>query len=507
MNSAALKLPRPEEELPEKVSQKIIECEKILGIFSTDSFFAPVWNIYVAASNKSGRIRFYAQSNQIETAILKIMSVDMLAAGNVLSTCSARVRSSEIFFAFLEYENTPIEYITQNTVDRFIAYLENENFENWKRNQAIQTAACIVDVCNALDILRIPQLLDMSRRWADPKAPRRAPDKIIVEQLDKIYFDLNKPIPVAYRALYLTARLRTHRISEVLSMPLECIGYPSEGVFSVFVSTSKESSYHVPIFHTYNFLLNGRCESIYFQALMEQYEYAASVQDQIDEQYKGYLYVHPFVPRLVTAVDFNENLAENCKTYKVVDSSGNPAVIASHALRHINVCERLQSNIMFPEDVMVECNHTSLEMTLGYGYPSRHDETKHLARITEKVFDFSGEKPVQPVEMPQYKYLCLEESTAARLLPGYGLCLNHKCVPRFEKCFCCESFRPSAIYKDYILATIERLRKKNETLTKKKGSREAIEHNKRQIQLFCGYIEKLEFNTLENQNHYEKQAE
>lgn len=50
-------------------------------------------------------------------------------------------------------------------------------------------------------------------------------------------------------------------------MPLECIGYPEEGVFSVSVSTSKESSYHVPTFHTYNFLLTGRCESLYYQAL------------------------------------------------------------------------------------------------------------------------------------------------------------------------------------------------------------------------------------------------
>ncbi len=279
---------------------------------------------------------------------------------------------------------------------------------------------------------------------------------------------------------------------KVIAIPIDCISYPQENTFAISVPTEKETPYHIPVFHKYNFLINGMCESIYYKMLIQQRDYAASMQEKLSTPYKGYLFVHPSLPRLITTADFNKFLSKICTENHVIDSEGNPAVITSHDLRHINVCERLQGNTISAFDTMVECNHSSLTQTLGYGYPSKKDSTDHLADITKQLPLLKDDKEIECLKMPQFKYSKLLEDSGTKVIPGYGICRNLECEPQFEKCLQCESFSPDPQCREYFLSAIDFLRKRNEKIIKKNGDQAVVQRNAQSIQLYQNCINKMD---------------
>lgn len=234
------------------------------------------------------------------------------------------------------------------------------------------------------------------------------------------------------------------------------------------------------------------CESIYYKMLIQQRDYAASMQEKLSTPYKGYLFVHPSSPRLITTADFNKFLSKICTENHVIDSEGNPAVITAHDLRHINVCERLQGNTISAFDTMVECNHSSLTQTLGYGYPSKKDSTDHLADITKQLPLLKDDKEIECLKMPQFKYSKLLEDSGTKVIPGYGICRNLECEPQFEKCLQCESFSPDPQCREYFLSAIDFLRKRNEKIIKKNGDQAVVQRNAQSIQLYQNCINKMD---------------
>lgn len=137
---------------------------------------------------------------------------------------------------------------------------------------------------------------------------------------------------------------------------------------------------------------------------------------------------------------------------------------------------------------MVECNHTSLNQTLGYGYPSKKDEAKHLADITKQIPLFGEQKEVRCLQIPSFKYERLLDDPLTRIIPGYGICCNQNCKPQFEKCIGCDSFFPDPSYRDYFSATIDLLLKRNQRIIQKHGNNTIIQHNEELIRLYQACI-------------------
>lgn len=216
------------------------------------------------------------------------------------------------------------------------------------------------------------------------------------------------------------------------------------------------------------------------------------MQQNIPDEIKDYLFVSHKGPHLVTTSEFNSFLSEFCAQHQIVDAAGNPAKITSHDLRHIDVCERFKSNIVSTERTSVECNHACVEDTMGYGYYSKHDEATHLAEIVKPILPFDFDTAPSPREVPPRKYETLAKQPATRVIPYYGLCLNRKCSPQFEKCFHCGSFIPDPQYKKYIKANIERLQKVNDQILKKHGNPTVLQQNLKDIQTFNIYLEKMD---------------
>lgn len=163
-------------------------------------------------------------------------------------------------------------------------------------------------------------------------------------------------------------------------------------------------------------------------------------------------------------------------------------------LRHINVCERLQGNVISATETMVECNHSTLDQTLGYGYPSKKDEAKHLADITKQIPLFGEQKEVRCLQIPSFKYERLLDDPLTRIIPGYGICCSQNCKPQFEKCITCESFSPDPAYRDYFSAAIDLLIKRNQRIIKKHGDSKILKRNEEMIHLYQKCLDKIERN-------------
>lgn len=399
-------------------------------------------------------------------------------------------------FNFFESKKLSISQLNQALFFSFYKYLKTIKLEVWHRNRYLQTLQTLAESGESLGVLKVESIIPVGRRYKDYSCPKRAPEAQVVAQVDNLFFNLKNSIPLGYRVMYLTLRMRTHRISEVIAMPLDCISYPEENVFTISVPTSKETAYHVPVFHQYSFLVNGVCENIYYKLLIQQHDYALSMQEQLKPQYQGYLFVHPKLRRIITTKDFNSYLSELCENNNnnVIDSDGNAARITSHDLRHINVCERLQGNVISATETMVECNHSTLDQTLGYGYPSKKDEAKHLANITKQIPLFGKQKEVQCLQVPSFKYDRFLEEPTTRIIPGYGICRNENCKPQFEKCITCESFSPDPTYRDYFSAAIDLLIKRNQQIVKKHGDGKILKRNEEMIHLYQKCLDKIERN-------------
>lgn len=444
--------------------------------------------------SKSGTLYFPNQYPKLEVEILKASILNMLSAGATLSTCSGRIHDACFVFDYFESKNLSIAQLNQAFFFSFYKYLKTIQFEVWHRNRYLQTLQVLAETGEALGVLIIPSTLPLGLRWKNSYSPKRAPENQVIKQVDRLFFNLCNDIPLGYRVMYFTLRLRTHRISEVIAMSLDCISYPEENVFTISVPTAKETAYHVPVFHQYSFLANGVCESIYYKLLMQQHDYALSMQEHLKPQYQGYLFVHPKLPRIITTNDFNDYLSKLCTSNNIVDSDGNATKITSHDLRHINVCERLQGNIISATETMVECNHSSLDQTLGYGYPAKKDEAKHLADITKQIPLFGEQKKVTCLQVPSFKYSRLLDEPNTRIIPGYGICRNDNCKPQFEKCIACESFSPDPACRDFFSAAIDLLSKRNQQIIKRHGDSKVLTHNEEMIRLYKKCLARIESN-------------
>jgi hypothetical protein len=180
-----------------------------------------------------------------------------------------------------------------------------------------------------------------------------------------------------------------------------------------------------------------------------------------------------------------------------MDASGNQVHVTSHDFRHVAIGERLRNDIISPIQTMIESNHSTLEQTMAYGYQSIKDEASHLGDITSKVLKKSwGINPddnnnAKPMVFPEHKYKSIENQPFTRLIPGYGICCNVLCSPRFEKCFECREFQPDGMYLEYIENAISILEKKIAVLQKKRGSADAIKFNQKRLEVFQIYVDKI----------------
>lgn len=464
--------------------------------FSDSDFSSTKWLVRTPEYNTLRTVSFSAFSSVPESIVVlvKCWAIQLFSISYSLGTIRFKLSQIAVFLKYFGDLNIPLSSIRNSSVHLFLSkYSEKPTLYN-------SLSCTISDFCvfaSQNEICFAENIHPPTLHVKQQKTVRRAPDKCVVDALDKFFFT-NATVPVDMRCAYLLLRLILNRISEILRMPIDCVSYPEEGIFAVSIATQKETPLHRPVITKYARSLTGEVTSILHLSIIEQREYARMHQSDIPEEYTNYLFVSSESPdKLMSDTDFNAYLKKVCEENKILDANGNIAHITSHDLRHVGVTERLHSGIISPERTRIEANHTSVSATLGYGYTSMHDENQRTSKIVQGVFQdvFTEAQAPASTVLPPKKYSALKENPFTRLLPGIGLCSDVACVPRFEICLQCEHFTPNKIYIEYFRECSALTKKRLEKLYKNPiTNAAAIKFNEKQFELYNSFLEKMEVN-------------
>lgn len=464
-----------------------------LRSFSDSEFSSVKWFVTTPEYHAPKELSFSTFSNISEalTVLVKCWAINFFSLAYSLGTIKSKIAKIAVFLKYFDNLNVPLTSIRNSAVQVFLSrYSETPELYN-------SMSCAISDFCNfaSQNDIEFSELINPSLLPIKNKTlVRRAPDQCVIDTLDRFFFTRDD-IPTDMKCAYLLLRLILSRISEILNMPIDCISYPEEGLFSVLIPTKKETPLHRPFISKYSRNLSGEYTAVLYLAIQKQREYAIMHQGDIPEEYSNYLFVSSQSPtKLLSNADFNTYLQKVCEDNKIMNSNGEIAHVTSHHLRHIGVTERLQSAIISPERAQKEANHLSMSTTMGYGYSSVHDENQHTSNIVQDVFQgvFSELPASTSCTLPPKKYASLQNNPFTRLLPGLGLCSNAACIPRFEICLQCEHFTPDRCYNEYFLECSAIVQKRLEMLYKNPSKNAAaIKLNEKYLQLYNGFIERV----------------
>lgn len=472
------------------------EYQKILRVFSDSDFDDNKWSIRFKASRKAFTLTFPTTLAPTDGQILRIAVLDSLLAYASESTARRIINNGLILFRFFESKKLQIENTRQVMVQMVIDHL-NDTYENsTQKNNILRVFELLFVACADNGYIENERAVSFAYRYPVESKPKRAPDKCVSDAITQIIFDPAARISLPIRCALMLLRMIPKRISEICAMELDCISYPDEGCFAVSITTSKETTRHVPQVHWYKFRLEGYIENMLYTALRHQQEALRDKQNEIGAPWEGYLLYLPEKRRLLSTEDVNECLRRIIAENHITDFRGEQAVMTSHDFRHLTIGERELKDIFTLSQISREANHSSIEQTLAYGYQSVHDEATHLAEIMHAVNSRFAEKDdktgtVCRQELVQVKYKRIEAQPFTRLVPGLGLCTNISCKPQFEKCVSCSQFIPDIVYLEYFEAAQELITKKLTELYTKRGSTEAIAFNEKQLSTITAYIERL----------------
>lgn len=464
---------------------------------SESNWNAYEWVVHIPTSRKTAKIRF-PQMRGLDADILRAAALTFLVQCASAEAAQRVVREGACFLSYLSKAGIFIENIRTPIVNRYVDHLKTLEIGDSQKNSRIRSACSLYETCvENVDFEAYVKAIDFSYRFSESVKRRRAPDKCVMEALDRAFFDLSSEgIPMGIRLTYLLLRLIPNRISEVLAISLECISYPDLGVFSVSIPTAKETPLHVPLCTQYSFAMDGKIESIFYRLLRMQQDTVRSyaAREELDTDY---LLFDPSRGRVLTSNDFNAFLADFIHDHHILGAGGNCPIVSSHHFRHVCISERLRSGIYSPEQTMKEANHSNVDVTLSYGYLSEHDEAEHLGSISSVVLSNDLQVTVQDGFMQHKKinpakYGRLQNDTAfTRVIPGFGLCCNAKCSPQYEKCVECSCFLPDKLYHEYFTEARDIVQKRLLKFMKSGGAPEAIEFERKQLEIISKYIEKM----------------
>ena len=225
-----------------------------------------------------------------------------------LTSAKRLVSDIQPFLSFLKAKGIFLENSRNSIVTSFISSLEGRSeLTSSQKNNMLRAVSTVVRICSEYNLLQGDGVIDCTFRFGEKRQVKRAPDKRKIHALDTVFFDLQQQIPNDYRCIYLLLRLIPNRISEVLSMDINCISYPEPDVYAISIPTFKENPYHIPIYKTYHRKLSGWCEGILYSTLRKQ-QIDVRSRSFIENTCQNYLFVHAGGKRLISTSDVNDYL-------------------------------------------------------------------------------------------------------------------------------------------------------------------------------------------------------
>lgn len=429
-----------------------------------------------------------------ELRLIKAYIVDTLSHYSSPSTCSSKIKSLSFLFAFLQEKSLRVTTLSTPLLHIFRIWLDEIDSLSAARKNTIESDLFgFIAFLRERELLRPAPIMPLRPRPTPPSNIRRAPDQYTMSLLDAYFSDFSNTVPTAYRCLYLLLRMIPSRDHEALSMMIDGLTV-SEDLMEISFPTHKETANHRGIEVKHHRYADQYPENLLLRSLQKQREYAQRCQSDIEEdRFRGRLMVSPRNPkRLVTADEFNAFLEEVCEEQGITDAYGNPTKITMYSLRHANGAEMAASNGFSREEFTRAFAHNSRYSDDSYSYASKHDELCATAPHTEAVRSVltsstAEDSPAQLVSPTRMERM--QADTQTKLIGATSLCQEKGCVPQFQHCVFCESFRPDPQFLAEAEQCCALLQERIERC-RITGDSEAIQFNERQLAAYTMFIQR-----------------
>ena len=429
-----------------------------------------------------------------ELRLVKTYIVDTLSHYSSPATCTSKIKSLGFLFLFLQEKGFQVTMLSTPIINLFRIWLDEIDFLTVVRKNTIESDLFgFIAFLRERELLRPAPIMPLRPRPTPPSNIRRAPDQYTMSLLDAYFSDFSNTVPTAYRCLYLLLRMIPSRDHEALSMMIDGLTV-SEDLMEISFPTHKETANHRGIEVKHHRYADQYPENLLLRSLQKQREYAQRCQSDIEEdRFRGRLMVSPRNPkRLVTADEFNAFLEEVCEEQGITDAYGNPTKITMYSLRHANGAEMAASNGFSREEFTRAFAHNSHYSDDSYSYASKHDELCATAPHTEAVrsaltsstVEDSPAQLVSPVRMRR-----MQSDLQTQLVGVSSVCQEKGCVPQFQHCVSCESFRPDPQYLAEAEQCCALLQERIERC-RITGDSEAIQFNERQLAAYTMFIQR-----------------
>ena len=451
------------------------DLKPIIDTLSSNSSFEDnVWYLnktsIMQSVSKGKHSLYFTKIPRRYLTLVKMFALIRLSSIRSVGTVQNNLTGINFFFSFLEKElnNTLLKDVNKKVIIFYQEYLRDYSAFSDKTKESYWTAMSLFfsltsDLQNNPSI-HIPKMNPFSSKSKRKKGKKEMYiEPTILNQLDQIFN--NKNIPLVYRTAYWICRLIPSRITEVCSMPIDCIKpYIDEQVISIPMF-KQNGAHREPEIRLISLKEVGMGKYL-LDLIREQKECSEALQKHIrDTDKKNFLltYIKPYYLEkqmqykeisfegnesknlVLNLGSFNRMIKKMCKRYNVTDSKGNLVNISSHMLRHVGITDRLYEGFRLI-DIMSMTNHKSTKMITDSYLHVKEDELKKQAEKVlaedKSAIHFRG-RIINTGD--QNKINQILKRPFAHKIGRLGVCSDiSNCPSEMFECLSCKYFIPNA---------------------------------------------------------------
>ena len=389
--------------------------------------------------------------------LVKFYAILRMLSGITARTVKTDLCGIAVYCAFLTAQRISPADANAHTVGQFRRHLDSRGFAVSTKNRAWSNVSVLHESMKNFDGMALKNPFRKNPYPAREKKDEKYIPEHVIEQLDRAFFD--EAVPLEIRALYWVLRLIPSRISEVLSIKIDCLKQYMGG-YVLFIPTWKQNGGHKePILRSIHMKKEGM--GAYLIGLLEKQQAAANrLQDRLPEGERGALFTYQqCIHRKCGAVELtgscrvlhwntvSRRLREVCGRFDVRDEKGVRYVFTSHQLRHNGITDRLAAGFTIEQVAEMTGHHGDAMLWNSYAHlDSRTDAVKESQRR------IISEPAANPYVLFGGRVQGMNKDDEARLLNNLrahrvrgGICRDVSgCKSDMWSCLECASFIPDA---------------------------------------------------------------
>lgn len=428
---------------------------------------------------------YFANTPKAYSEWIRYFALVMFEGGARVKTVKENVGDIKTFFQFLHenYNSIPFEKVSYTEINKYKEYLDHKYNSVDTKHSKWSAVSNFYRKMKGADGFFKENIV--------PKNPfekkRNNPDKYIpkdvADQLDIAFQDDNVPIPM--RTAYWIMRFIPSRLGEVVRLPINCVKDVKDSWVITLYMWKQNGGYFKPELRTVRFKNESKEATFLYKLIKQQEEIAKSLQNQVPDDAKGYLftynktYIHKRASEIAGKIKYRNDkvvvaasfysishfMEQFCDRYGVVDKDGETYHLTTHKLRHNGITDRIVEGGFEVDDVMAITNH-KVDMMINRNY--FHEDKNKSIEVQENVLKASGkqEDESQAVYF-KGRIMNIDESMQRRLLRDIrkhkvklGICMDIDGCDNYYRCLSCEHFAPKAEDLHYFENEIEQWQRK-----------------------------------------------